>query len=868
MKRKVLHLNYALIRHFSTWLLSVEVILWKHFKFITYQLTARRFIFGQMILLLLLHSGILSTASAQEQMQVKKNDYTSITSGITQIRYPDISEELLNATPDAYYTHPDFGILPINAPDSVIEYIHQRTTDSRYYVKKNTNGNKFYIQKSYGPINYYDPSGYLRAIDYYLHPTMVKGIYEAASQPAPTKIDFVNQFTEIRIKDLDFRYNANLTLYYQDGTTFSSTQTANLTQHTAGRDGVWVTNAFKGVDVEIAFRQNAIKTNFIINDKSIIDPNSEYLIIDDPVELPEGFTIVQEDEDGYLLKNGDWKGDIVIKNQFGLNYIRIERPVVLDQNKEKTHAQDQVDAVGFQLVKTETGYIIRLRVSTKWLLAAERKYPVVIDPTLIGEATYTAGDIGFEFDGLCWNEADYCNYFLDITVPGKTTLTDAYFDGTYYSQNFGCFFVTDCLMSEAAFRILGICDDSPAPGSFWTCSPPVGDSAGTCYGVDLNMFNTIACIPPQCADYEFTFEMRTWHCSCTQPPCGILCHFMPSGSWVITIEGETVVETAIQSSNYPDFVICEGDTIDLNAGGYWGVPPYTYEWLPGGAVEPIHSVSPTTTSTYTSVIHDFCDMTDTVTQEVIVNPSPIVNIGPFEACYQTTITAPAGYTNYVWTDSDSLLLGTGNSLFVDSTGVYYVTVIDGNGCEGTSAPIIVNIYEAPIINAIPDTVFVNDGALAYLEAEIISGDDVSFFWTPSDYVNCPNCPGSLAFTEGETFVFYVTGEENGCVSLPDSIVVVMEESELIIPNAFTPNEDGLNDEFNILNPIFYPEFSFRIYNRWGQEVFATSDVLKGWDGTYDDESQEIGMYVWVITYEKANDPGKQYILRGTVTLLR
>jgi gliding motility-associated-like protein len=139
---------------------------------------------------------------------------------------------------------------------------------------------------------------------------------------------------------------------------------------------------------------------------------------------------------------------------------------------------------------------------------------------------------------------------------------------------------------------------------------------------------------------------------------------------------------------------------------------------------------------------------------------------------------------------------------------------------------------------------------------------------PEANANCPTCPSTLAYTEGEEFVFYVYGVENGCVSLPDSIIVIMQESELIIPNAFTPNDDGLNDEFNILNPIFFPVFSFRIFNRWGQEVFATSDVLKGWDGTYDSINQEIGMYVWMIIYEKANEPGKQYILRGTVTLLR
>lgn len=818
------------------------------------------------VFLLLSHCAWLS---AQQQMQVKKNDYISITNGTTKKPVPVITPELLANTPEEMRQHPDFGIAPVNAPKDGIELLHYRTLDSRYFLKKGTDGKEFYSQQAYGPINYVDANGYIRAIDYWLRPTDNTGIYSAEQQPTPIVLNLQAPYTSISIKDLNFQYNRDLQLYYQKGSTFTTPQRMRTEQHTAGRDGVWITNIFPGVDAEMAFRKAAIKTNFIISDKNVVDATSDYLIIDDPVTLPEGYVLVKEDVDGYNLYNGDWKGDLVVKNMFGLRMLRIERPVILDQQRNKTHQQDQVDAIGYQLIKTETGYIIRMRISTKWLLADERKYPVIIDPTLIGEATYTSGDIGFEFDASCWSETDYCSYSLDITVPGKTTLTAAYFDGTYYSQNFGCFFVTDCLMSEAAFRILGICDDSPAVGSFWTCLPPVGDSAGTCYGEDLDMFNTVACIPPQCDDYEFTFEMRTYHCSCTQPPCSILCHFMPSGSWVITIEGKTVEENPIQSTTHPDFVICEGDSIDLFASGQWGVPPYQYEWLPGGVFEPTHWVAPTTTTTYTSVIHDVCDMTDTVSQVVTVNPAPVINIGPFEGCYLTTMTAPAGYSEYIWTDASDSVLATGtNTLTVDSTGTYYVTVTDGNGCSGTSSPILAFVYEAPVINAYPDTVFVNDGALALLEVEVIVGDDVSFSWVPAENVNCPTCASTLAYSVGEENTFYVYGEEHGCISEPDSIVVVMSESELIIPNAFTPNGDGLNDEFNILNPIFYPIFSFEIYNRWGQQVFATSDVTRGWDGTYDGRDQEVGMYVWMVTYEKANEPGKQYMMKGTVTLLR
>ena len=808
---------------------------------------------------------------AQQQMQVKKNDYTSFTKPSAGKYIPQkiISEELLDNTPEQYRSNPDFGILPINAPDDCYELIQKRTLDSRYYVKNNTGGKVFYTQQSYGPINYVDPNGYLRAIDFYLHPSAVDGIYLADAQPLPTQIDLLNNHTSITIKDLNFRFNDDLKLLFQTGNTFSSSQYFNTSDHTVGRDGAWIKNIFKGMDGEIAFRKSGIKTNFIIQDKTIVDVNSDYLIIEEFIDLPSGYHFAEEDADGYYLPNGDWKGKLILKNEFGLPMLRMEKPIILDQNASSTHLMDQVNAVAYKLIKKEGGYTLQIKVNTKWLMSPDRMYPVIIDPTLIGEATYVAGDIGFEFNPVCFAEADYCSYSLDIVVPGKTTLTAAYFDGTYYSLNFGCFGVTDCLKSQAAFRILGICDDSPYAGGLWSCLSPDGDTAGTCYGIDLDMFNTIACIPPQCADYNFTFEMRTWHCSCTQPPCGILCHYMPSGSWVITIEGKTVEENPEESDLHPDFTICAGDTIDLYASGTYGVPPYVYEWIPGGVYEDVHLVWPATTTTYTSVIHDLCDMTDTVSQTVTVNQLPIVDIGPFEGCYQTTIIAPGGYTSYVWTDESDSILATGSSsLLVDSTGIYYVTVIDDNGCEGRSEPIQVNIYEAPVINAFPDTVFVNDGALALLEVETIVGGDVNYLWYPADDINCPTCSETLVFSVGEENVYYVTGEEHGCISEPDSIIVIMSESELIIPNAFTPNEDGVNDNFHILNPIFYPIFTFDIYNRWGQLVFATQDILYGWDGKVNSIDQEIGMYVWMVTYEKSNEPGKVYSLRGTVTLLR
>jgi gliding motility-associated-like protein len=89
-----------------------------------------------------------------------------------------------------------------------------------------------------------------------------------------------------------------------------------------------------------------------------------------------------------------------------------------------------------------------------------------------------------------------------------------------------------------------------------------------------------------------------------------------------------------------------------------------------------------------------------------------------------------------------------------------------------------------------------------------------------------------------------------------------------IPNAFTPNGDGKNDVFRIkgVQVENITKFNFQIFNRWGQLVFSTTDILKGWDGTYIGKNCPADVYSWVIYYE---DSKKTKVSnKGTITLVR
>jgi gliding motility-associated-like protein len=338
---------------------------------------------------------------------------------------------------------------------------------------------------------------------------------------------------------------------------------------------------------------------------------------------------------------------------------------------------------------------------------------------------------------------------------------------------------------------------------------------------------------------------------------------MPSDSWVVTIEGQTVVETPIVSDLHPDFIICEGESIDLYAGGYWGVPGYTFEWLPSGIFTDTLTVMPLVDTWYTAIIHDQCDVQDTVQQLVTVLPPPTLSPGPFEGCYEVEANAGSGYVSYEWSDGQ-----TGQYATFDNSGTFYVTVTDGNGCMGISDPIDVIVHDYPDINASPDTVFVSDGELAEMSVTTTSTGTVTYSWTPAENVTCTYCDETNGIVYSALTYFYVTGEEFGCLSPPDTIVVINEQTDLIVPNAFTPNSDGLNDVFKPYSALVYPNYTLRIYNRWGEEIFASDDMLIGWDGTFEETDQEVGTYIWMIDYQRFNDQGKTYSLKGTVTLLR
>ena len=169
---------------------------------------------------------------------------------------------------------------------------------------------------------------------------------------------------------------------------------------------------------------------------------------------------------------------------------------------------------------------------------------------------------------------------------------------------------------------------------------------------------------------------------------------------------------------------------------------------------------------------------------------------------------------------------------------------------------ITNITESPQTIAYGSSIQLNaDGALYY-------------YWTPDNgTLNNPNINNPIATPTDSITTYIVYGmSQYGCKNA-DTVVVYLDNSmNQLIPSAFTPNGDGLNDVFKMTKFTFQKLIDFRVYNRWGILVFQTADLNKGWDGTYQGVPQDLGVYSYEIRVGLVD--GTEKVYKGNVTLIR
>lgn len=335
-----------------------------------------------------------------------------------------------------------------------------------------------------------------------------------------------------------------------------------------------------------------------------------------------------------------------------------------------------------------------------------------------------------------------------------------------------------------------------------------------------------------------------------------------------------------------DASICVGATANITAnasGGNGG--PYTYSWNDGAGNilnGPSHTVTPLVTTVYTVTASDNCGTpvaTDQVT--ITVNQLPVVAFvaDTLQGCTPVAVnftnnTDPALTGNCFWDFGDGT---TSNNCVTSHTfttpGCYDIslTVTSPDGCVGSlTQNQYICVFPYPIADfefgpqpadiLSPEIDFVNTSSGATIYNWDFAGLGTSTLINPS-FVFPSDEPGNYN-------VCLVVENQHGCVDDICKIVVIDDYFTIYVPNAFTPDGDGVNDLFFALADGIDPtSFELMVFNRWGDLIFTTNDPNGTWDGTHRGQKSQQDVYVWKIKLKDAVE-GKKHAFYGHVSLLR
>jgi gliding motility-associated-like protein len=292
----------------------------------------------------------------------------------------------------------------------------------------------------------------------------------------------------------------------------------------------------------------------------------------------------------------------------------------------------------------------------------------------------------------------------------------------------------------------------------------------------------------------------------------------------------------------PDTSLCQNTTLSLNAGS-----ANSYLWNTGDTTQFITVSS--TGQYYVTNTTGACSLTDTI--DVTVVSLPPLDLGADTIlCSNSSLELDAtslAQSTYTWSTGDLT-----PTILANSSGTYSVTVAVGN-C------------------------FIADSINITVTAVLDLGSDVALCSTPHALFDAGNPGATYLWSNGATSQTIDVNEPgeywvqltNGACVLSDTIEASgsLGEGMLYVPNSFTPNRNGLNDKFYAYGDGI-TSFRMRIFNRWGQLIFETTDMSEGWDGKYKGETVLEDTYVYVMDYESQCTAMESKKVYGHVNVIR
>ncbi|WP_159038570.1 DUF7948 domain-containing protein [Brumimicrobium mesophilum] len=338
---------------------------------------------------------------------------------------------------------------------------------------------------------------------------------------------------------------------------------------------------------------------------------------------------------------------------------------------------------------------------------------------------------------------------------------------------------------------------------------------------------------------------------------------------IYTAQGCTLTEqinvTVIQSPPQPNVIdtafVCEGDILNLSVS----YAP-TIEWSPNIDISTITGQSVVISTPVDRWYYiEFSNICGTVRDSVYVN---VIGVNP--AAGNDTLVCPgdtvqlwaSGGVSYQWEPSFSV--NSPNSSMTtaapNNPTVYTVYITDDYGC-GSTAQVVIDHFPEPFVQASPDYYgFIGDPVNLSANGSNPGG---TYTWSPPNALSCVECQNTTANPNKSTAYTVTFVDENGCIARDE--VEIHYEGIIYVPNSFTPDGDGNNDNFFVVGGNV-TDFHLLIFDRWGEVIFESFDLNGVWDGTYGGKVCKDGTYVWKIVYEDTE--GNKENLVGHVNLLK
>ncbi|MEY4877399.1 MAG: hypothetical protein RL708_2549, partial [Bacteroidota bacterium] len=196
-------------------------------------------------------------------------------------------------------------------------------------------------------------------------------------------------------------------------------------------------------------------------------------------------------------------------------------------------------------------------------------------------------------------------------------------------------------------------------------------------------------------------------------------------------------------------------------------------------------------------------------------------------------------------------------------GNYFSTLTNYLNCDSIIHTVIL-MYEKPIVNLGNDTSICEGNSI-----ELDAGDNKNI--TLNKYYSWNVKGNQQKVVVSSSGLYSVQVSSPPCKTVSDEINIQVKncECKLILPNSFTPNNDGIDDDFKLLYDCATQptNWDFKIYNRLGQKVFSTTLFGNAWDGTFNGSLQEVGAYVFFVSFINPTTQQKEFY-KGDVLLLR